>query len=82
LDDLNIVRITYLANLLEHCRFKNFWQEKNKDQQLISEIKGFDDSIRKFVCHVINITYQSLEKMIVKDLLGNITGKEDEQIIL
>jgi len=76
LDDLNIVRITYLANLLEQCQFKHFWQEKNKDQQLISEIKGFDDSIRKFVCHVVNITYQSLDKIILKDLLGNITEAE------
>jgi translation initiation factor 3 subunit K len=76
LDDLNIVRITYLANLLELCQFKSFWQEKTKDQNLISQIAGFDDSIRKFVCHVVNITYQSIDKAILKDLLGNITDAE------
>jgi len=76
LDDLNIIRITYLANLLELCQFKSFWQEKNKDHNLISQIAGFDDSIRKFVCHVVNITYQSIDKAILKDLLGNITDAE------
>lgn len=76
LDDLNIVRITYLANFLELCQFQRFWQEKSKDQTLISQITGFDDSIRKFVCHVVNITYQSIDKSVLKDLLGNVTDSE------
>jgi len=38
-----------LANLLELCQFKKFWQEKTQDHNLLSQIAGFDDSIRKFL---------------------------------
>lgn len=68
------MRINYLANLLEHCQFKKFWSEKAQDANLISQISGFDDAIRKFVCHVVNITYQSVDKAVLKEILGNITG--------
>jgi len=76
LDDLSVVRITYLANLLEQCQFKKFWQEHHQDQVLLSGITGFDDSIRKFVCHVVNITYQSIDKSLLKDFFGNITDAD------
>jgi len=76
MDDINIARISYLANLLELCQFKKFWEEKSKDQKLLSHISGFDDSIRKFVCHVVNITYQSIDRAVLKDLLGNIPDAE------
>lgn len=72
MEDLSIVRIAYLANLLELCQFKKFWQEKSQDQNLISLITGFDDSIRKFICHVVNITYQSIDRTVLKELLGGI----------
>jgi translation initiation factor 3 subunit K len=71
---LTILRIAYLANLLELCQFKKFWQEKSQDANLISQISGFDDSVRKFVCHVVNITYQTVDKTALKELLGGITG--------
>lgn len=76
LEDLNIARIAYLANLLELCHFKRFWQEKAQDANLISQITGFDDAVRKFVCHVVNITYQSMDKTVLKELLGGITGEQ------
>jgi len=76
LEDAVIVRITYLANLLELCQFKKFWEEKIHDQVMISHIIGFDDCIRKFVCHVVNITYQTVDKAVLKELLGNITDAE------
>jgi len=76
LDDLNIARIAYLANLLELCQFKRFWQEKSQDSSLISQIAGFDDSVRKFVCHVVNITYQTVDKTVLKELLGGITDAD------
>jgi len=75
MEDLSVRRIAYLANLLEICQFKRFWIEKFEDDSLISQISGFDDSIRKFVCHVVNITYQSIDKSILKELLGNVSGK-------
>lgn len=31
---------------------------------------GFEDSIRKFVCHVISITYQNIQEETLCELLG------------
>jgi len=76
MEDLNIIRIAYLSNLLELCQFKKFWQEKAQDQTLLSQINGFDDSIRKFICHVVNISYQTIDRSVLKELLGNIPDAE------
>jgi translation initiation factor 3 subunit K len=76
LEDMHILRIAYLANLLELCQFKKFWQEKTQDANLISQISGFDDSVRKLVCHVVNITYQTVDKSALKELLGGISDAE------
>jgi len=76
LEDFHVVRITYLANLLEQCQFKKFWQEHLQDQAMLNQITGFDDSVRKFVCHVVNITYRSIEKSALKEFLGSITDAE------
>ncbi|CAG7838286.1 unnamed protein product [Allacma fusca] len=76
MEDLSILRIAYLANLLELCQFKKFWQEKAQDNTLITQISGFDDSIRKFICHVVNITYQTIDRGVLKELLGSIPDAE------
>merc|ERR1712219_62267 len=60
----------YLADLLEMCEFKTFWKEINNEGQLVNSIVGFEDSIRRFVCHVISITYQTIEDKVVGELLG------------
>ena len=31
---------------------------------------GFEESIRRFVCHVISITYQTIEEVVLQELLG------------
>jgi len=70
LEDTNIKTILYLADLLEMCEFKTFWKEINNEGQLVNSIVGFEDSIRKFVCHVISITYQTIEEVVLQELLG------------
>lgn len=64
-----------LADLLETCKFKQFWEELAKCGDLIITVQGFEDAIRKFVSHVVNITYQTIETPVLKELLGNINGK-------
>jgi len=70
LEDANIKTILYLADLLEMCEFKTFWKETNNEGPLVNSIVGFEDSIRKFVCHVISITYQTIEEVVLQELLG------------
>lgn len=37
-------------------------------------IVGFQDSIRKFVCHVVGITFQTIDKGLLAQLLGDVDG--------
>ena len=66
-----------MADLLEMCKFKQFWEEAAKSGELTSAVLGFEDSIRKYVAHVVNITYQTIEVPILKELLGSVDGKPD-----
>lgn len=70
LDDAVVKTILYLSDLLEMCQFKSFWKEVNKEGALMKSVAGFEDSVRKFVCHVISITYQSIEEKVLQELLG------------
>lgn len=40
--------------------------------ELTQKITGFLDSIRKFVCHVVGITYQTIERAHLAALLGDV----------
>ncbi|ROT61769.1 eukaryotic translation initiation factor 3 subunit 12 [Penaeus vannamei] len=77
MEDDNIKRIMYLHDLLEMCQFSTFWEEKHQYADLVTGVKDFSDSIRKYICHVIGITYQHIEKHVLAQLLGNI----DEQTL-
>lgn len=40
--------------------------------ELTQRITGFLDSIRKFVCHVVGITYQTIDRNHLAELLGDV----------
>jgi COP9 signalosome, subunit CSN8. len=42
---------------------------------LFLNIEGFNDSIRKFVCHVVGITFQTIDKKLLSELLDGVEGK-------
>lgn len=76
LENPEIVGIICLHSLLEMCQFTAFWaQIRATDVHM--EITGFEDSIRKFICHVINITFQRIQKYKLAEFLGNLS---DEQL--
>ena len=52
------------------CQFKVFWQQVHSQGELIKSVQGFEDSVRRFVCHVICITYQTIEEAVLGELLG------------
>lgn len=64
-----------MADILERCDFQTFWNRVHAMPELCSRITGFQDSIRKFICHVVGITYQTVDKNMLLQLLGNIDGK-------
>ncbi|CAB4059239.1 EIF3K [Lepeophtheirus salmonis] len=65
-----IITIQKLASLLETCRFKEFWNQVQVIQDIVRLVTGFEDSIRRFVCHVISITYQRIRDETIGELLG------------
>ncbi|KAK7575790.1 hypothetical protein V9T40_012076 [Parthenolecanium corni] len=67
-----IDQICYLADLLESSDFPTFWNRVYSVPDLYIKISGFQDSIRKFVCHVVGITFQTINKYLLSELLGNI----------
>ncbi|XP_018321501.1 eukaryotic translation initiation factor 3 subunit K [Agrilus planipennis] len=68
----SITQIMYLGDILEQCDFQLFWTIVSTKPELIQKITGFFDSIRKFVCHVVGITYQRIERSHLSELLGDV----------
>jgi len=69
----SLSRVMILADMLETCQFQLFWEHLMEISDLTLIINGFEDSIRKFICYVIGITYQVIKKTTLKELLGNLT---------
>ncbi|XP_017773493.1 PREDICTED: eukaryotic translation initiation factor 3 subunit K [Nicrophorus vespilloides] len=67
-----ISQIMFLAHILEQCDFQIFWKRIETMPDMTSRITGFLDSIRKFVCHVVGITYQTIDRTHLSQLLGDI----------
>lgn len=70
-----IEHIMYLADILESCDFQQFWDRVHSVPELCAQITGFHDSIRKFVCHVVGITFQTVDRVVLAKLLGGVDGK-------
>lgn len=69
-----INQIMYLGDMLEQCDFEQFWDHILLMSDLCDRIVGFQDSIRKFVCHVVGITFQTIDKGLLVQLLGGVDG--------
>ncbi|KAB0799252.1 hypothetical protein PPYR_07132 [Photinus pyralis] len=67
-----INQIMYLGDILEQCDFQIFWKRVHSMPELTQRITGFLDSIRKFVCHVVGITYQRIDRVHLAELLGDV----------
>lgn len=59
---------------MERCEFQHFWDRVLSMSELCDRIVGFQDSIRKFVCHVVRITFQTIDKGLLLQLLGGVDG--------
>lgn len=66
-----------LHRLLTTCDFEEFWQLLRNDPGVYLNVTGFEDSIRKFICNVVKITYQNIRKELLCKLLG---GLEETQL--
>ncbi|ELK26077.1 PREDICTED: eukaryotic translation initiation factor 3 subunit K [Myotis davidii] len=71
-----IRQILYLGNLLETCHFQAFWQALDENVDLLGGMTGFEDSVRKFICHVVGITYQHIDRWLLVKMLGDLTDSQ------
>ncbi|XP_018088846.1 eukaryotic translation initiation factor 3 subunit K-like [Xenopus laevis] len=72
-EDRPIRQILYLGDLLETCHFQSFWQALDENLDLLDGITGFEDSVRKFICHVVGITYQHIDRWLLAEMLGDLS---------
>lgn len=71
-----VSKVIELANLLEVCEFQKFWTQLSENEAMIEGIKGFRERICRFIASVVHVTYASISKNHLIDLLGGITGEE------
>merc|ERR1712154_432599 len=76
LNELPISKILELAEDLETCDFGHFWTEIKENPDMTGSIVGFEDNVRKFICHVVAATYQTIDQERLQQLLGNVTPME------
>jgi len=78
-----VKNILEMAELLETCKFKQFWERVKQEgcKEITDPIVGFEDSVRKFVCHTISITYQRIPEETLYELLGLSNEPEVEKWI-
>ncbi|XP_073230556.1 eukaryotic translation initiation factor 3 subunit K-like [Porites lutea] len=81
IDDANqqdpaIASVIKLAELLETCNFLEAWKYLEEESSLVEGVVGFHDAIRKYVSYVIGITYQTIDKSLISELLGGLQGDE------
>jgi len=72
----NVNKVIELSNLLETCEFQQFWTELKACEELLEGIKGFRESIKKFIASVLTITYQTINMSLLKDVMGGVSDEE------
>lgn len=75
MEDPVISDIIDLADILEKCDFELFWSKILSTPDLVVNVSGFFDTVRKFVCNVVNITFQTISADYLRRLLGDVNGK-------
>jgi len=76
MEDESVMRVMELSDLLETCQFSLFWKTLEEDPEFVAAVTGFADSIRKFICHVIGISFQSVDRSSLAEQLGNISDND------
>jgi len=81
IDDNLTKKIDDVATLLETCLFPKFWGVV-LEEKIFSEMTGFQEAARSFICHVIQLTYKNVETDFLKQLLGPLSDESHFTAIL
>lgn len=64
--------MTALHQLLEQSRYAKFWETFNSDstnQQLVSDVRGFNNAIRNIVTRIVCMTHQQISASLLQSYL-------------
>ncbi|XP_037950414.1 eukaryotic translation initiation factor 3 subunit K-like [Teleopsis dalmanni] len=78
MNDLTVRVILDMSEFLESADFPAFWQLAYELPAMFCNIKGFFDAIRRYICYLVDLTFNKINKSTLNLLLGNI---EDAEII-
>uniref|UniRef100_W5NAJ5 Eukaryotic translation initiation factor 3 subunit K n=1 Tax=Lepisosteus oculatus TaxID=7918 RepID=W5NAJ5_LEPOC len=70
-DTLQCLRVTPFTQYDVSPVFVRQQASLEENRELIDGITGFEDSVRKFICHVVGITYQNIDKRLLAEMLGD-----------
>ncbi|CAM6129018.1 unnamed protein product [Calypogeia fissa] len=62
-----------LAHFLETARFREFWDEANRNRDILEVVPGFEQAIQDYAIHVLSLTYQKLPREILAEAI-NVEG--------
>ena len=79
IDDNLTKKIDEIASLLETCQFPEFWNLISEEK--IFDKAGFREAARRFICHVIQLTYKNIEASFLLQVLGPIGDSELEEVL-
>jgi translation initiation factor 3 subunit K len=65
-----IANLLALAQYAECMQFKEFWEVASKCKYLWESIPGFEESIRNFAFHAINLTFSEIRKQKLGEILS------------
>ena len=79
-NDPGIDKILKMHQFLERCQFNEFWRFLKENEDIIKGVTGFKESIITYIKGVIQLTYKSLHRELLSDLLY-VRGKELDRVI-
>jgi len=68
-------KIDEVSTMLETCQFVQFWNTI-ATEKMFSEMTGFIDSAKAFICHVVGLTYKNIEASFLQQMLGPLSENE------
>ncbi|CAF5001576.1 unnamed protein product, partial [Rotaria magnacalcarata] len=78
-ENSRIVETLQFAELLESCRFQDFWEQLERASV---RIPGFEDRIRDFICQTINRTYQTINRQELQSALGRLYSNNEFEALI
>ncbi|KAI1713504.1 CSN8/PSMD8/EIF3K family domain-containing protein [Ditylenchus destructor] len=74
-ESVELRRIIEIGAMLESCDFSLFWRLLRNEYKIIDPIIGFEDAVRIYACRTVSVTFQSIDKVQLARLLGNISDQ-------